>query len=356
MNQDGLLSSYYFHLPPELIAQTPAVRRDSSRLMVLDAGGGVSHEIFSSLPRLLRKGDLLVRNNARVIPARLLGKRAGGGVSELLLVRPAVSGDRETWLCLARPASHLKPGKQISFGDGKLVATILEKLAAGETLVEFSAKGEAFRDAVAELGMMPLPPYIERPGKIPTREDVVRYQTTYAKKDGAVAAPTAGLHFTPEIDSALTAAGVDIREVTLLVGPGTFRPIKADKLEDHAMDAERYSVEPEVWDAVLAAKNEGRRVVAVGTTTVRTLESIAAAAPDGESAALQGWTRLFIKPGHKFRVIDGLVTNFHLPGSSLLVLISALAGRERIMAAYAEAVRERYRFYSYGDAMLIWRP
>lgn len=353
MNQDALLSSYQFHLPQERIAQRPAERRDASRLMALAADGGIVETVFSELPNLLEPGDLLVRNNAKVLPARLIGRRAGGGVTEMLLVRPGEYAGEEAWYCLARPASHLKAGKSVVFGDGELTAAVLAKEAGGAVWAAFSEKGERFRAALERVGRLPLPPYIERPDRTPTREDVERYQTAYAKKEGAVAAPTAGLHFTPELDERLRERGVDIAEITLHVGPGTFRPIKADNLDDHVMDAERYEIPTECWRAIREARDAKRRVVAVGTTTARSLEAAALSELDGETV-LDGWTSLFIRPGHRFRLVDGLVTNFHLPGSSLLVLISALAGRERILASYERAVAGGYRFYSYGDAMLIW--
>lgn len=353
MNPDDLLSSYQFTLSPECIAQRPAERRDASRLMVLHRDGNDEETVFSRLPGLLEPGDLLVRNNARVLPARLIGRRSGGGVSELLLVRRDVLDGGEAWLCLARPASHLKEGKTVVFGAGELTARIAAKEGGGAVWAVFSATGAAFRELLERLGRLPLPPYIARPDRQPTAEDVERYQTAYAKKDGAVAAPTAGLHFTPELDAALAGRGVEIAELTLRVGPGTFRPIKAENLGEHRMDAEHYEIEPDAWKRLAAAKTDGRRIIAVGTTSVRALETAALSAEAGDPV-LAGWTSLFIRPGFRFRLIDGLVTNFHLPGSSLLVMISALAGRQRILAAYGKALREGFRFYSYGDAMLIW--
>lgn len=354
MSRDQSLSSYLFDLPPGLVAQRPAERRDASRLMLLGAGGEVEDHVFADLPDLLRSGDVLIRNNVRVLPARLLGKRPGGGRTELLLVRPDNRNGADAWLCLARPASHLREGKTVSFGDGELTATILGKEGGGAVWAEFSARGEAFRELIGKLGRIPLPPYIERPDRMPTSEDEIRYQTSYAKKEGAVAAPTAGLHFTPELDVKLAERGVEVLELTLNVGPGTFRPIKAENLDDHRMDSEYYEIEPGVWDALSRAGRDGRRRIAVGTTSARALESAALAEAAGRDH-LGGWTDLFIRPGFEFRTLDGLVTNFHLPGSSLLVMISALAGRERVLAAYGRAVESGYRFYSYGDAMLIWR-
>lgn len=351
MAAGDFLSSYMFDLPPELVAQHPAAERDASRLMVLPAAGGAEEKVFADLPGLLAPGDLLVRNNVRVLPARLLGKRAGGGAAELLLVRRDDDAPTERWLCMARPANRFKPGREFAFGgeDG-LVAVAGERGDEGMVWVEFSRQGAAFFEALERCGQVPLPPYIGRPDKTPTAEDAVRYQTIYASRPGAVAAPTAGLHFTPDVDRRLRERGVDIAEVTLHVGPGTFRPIKEENLANHRMHAEWYEMPPATREAVARTKQAGGRVVAVGTTSARTLE--AAAAP---GAAPTGWTDIFIRPGYSWRVVDGMVTNFHLPGSSLLVMISALAGRERILECYRKAVEGRWRFYSYGDAMLIWR-
>lgn len=351
MSTDSLLSSYLFDLPPELVAQTPAPRRDASRLMQLAAEGGVSEHVFADLPGLLRAGDVLVRNNVRVLPARLLGKRAGGGAAELLLVRKEDDSQDggERWLCLARPANRFKPGREFSFGEGALTAVAGERGDDGMVWVSFSCEGEDFLAALEQHGQVPLPPYIQRPDKRPTPEDAGRYQTIYARNPGAVAAPTAGLHFTPEVDAALAANGVAVAEVTLNVGPGTFRPIKEENLDNHRMHSEWYDVPEATREAMERARAGGGRVVAVGTTTVRALESAAA---DGKP---RGWTELFIRSGYRFRAIDGMVTNFHLPASSLLVMISALAGRECIMDAYRRAVDGGWRFYSYGDAMLVWR-
>ncbi len=348
---DASLSSYMFDLPGGLIAQHPAVQRDASRLMLLGADGAIEDRVFADLPELLSPGDLLVRNNVRVLPARLLGKRAGGGAAELLLVRREMRDNAEAWLCLARPANRFKQGREFYFGpDRELVATALDRDDQGMVWIQFSLQGDAFIAALDQYGQVPLPPYIERPDKQPTSEDTERYQTVYAKHPGAVAAPTAGLHFTPDVDARLRARGIGVAELTLNVGPGTFRPIKAEQLDQHRMDAEWYNIPAENWQQIADVRARGGRIVAVGTTSVRALESAA------HSKNLSGWTELFIRPGFEFQVIDGLVTNFHLPGSSLLVLISALAGRDRIMHAYARAVENQYRFYSYGDAMLIWRP
>lgn len=350
MADDGLLSSYVFDLPPELVAQTPALRRDASRLMVMRSDGSLDGGEFSDLPGLLAPGDILVRNNVRVLPARLLGRRAGGGAAELLLVRKEETEAGETWLCMARPANRFKPGRVFSFGDGALTATAGERGEQGMVWVSFSSRGEAFMRDLERYGQVPLPPYIERPDKRPTASDAERYQTVYASRPGAVAAPTAGLHFTPELDALLAERGVETAEVTLNVGPGTFRPIQEEALDNHRMHAEWYEIPSAAWERLHETRRRGGRVVAVGTTTVRALESAA------RSGMLTGWTDIFIRPGYDFRTVDGMVTNFHLPGSSLLVMISAFAGRERIMAAYARAISEGYRFYSYGDAMLLWKP
>lgn len=346
---DSLLSAYDYHLPPELIAQRPAPARDASRLMSLDRDGGIGHHLFRDLPGLLNKGDLLIRNNTRVLQARLLGRRPGGGKLEILLVR-RIPGDQEEWLCLARPASHLKVGMNLDFSG--LGAVVSEKRGDGGIQVVFSLAGREFRDAITECGLLPLPPYIERPDRIPDQADMERYQTIFASREGAVAAPTAGLHFTPEVDDALARRGVHIAELTLHVGPGTFRPIQAENLANHAMDEEWYDIPAETAAAVNAALSSGRRVIAVGTTSLRALES--AAAPDGAVREGSGWTALFVRPGYRFKVISGIITNFHLPKSSLMVLLSALSGRHRVLDAYAQAVAGGYRFYSYGDAMIAW--
>ncbi len=369
---DDLLSSYQFTLPPELIAQTPAPRRDESRLMVLGTGGGTAETTFRCLPDYLRPGDLLVRNNVRVIPARLLGTRAGGGAAEALLVRrektfneaiadvghtavtacesrsdAACRGER--WLCLARPANRFKKGRIIAFGpNGELAATVRERGPEGMVWLEFPLAGAAFMEALERYGQIPLPPYITRPGKTPTPEDALRYQTHFAETPGAVAAPTAGLHFTPELDKRLADKGIGIAEITLNVGPGTFRPIKAGNLAEHRMHEEWYRIPSETLARIVEVKEGGGKIIAVGTTVARTLEAGAA------SGSLSGWTDIFIRPGFCFRMVDGLITNFHLPGSSLLVLVSALVGREILLNAYERAVAGGWRFYSYGDAMLIY--
>lgn len=367
MSEDHALHAYQFPLPPERIAQTPAPERTASRLMVLDGDTPPAHHVFRDLPSILQPGDVLVRNDTRVIPARLRGRRAGGGKTELLLTHPLARApvslrqhlpenapDGGTcWLCLARPASHLKPGKVVTFGEPVgLTATVLAQCGGGRVLVSFDAPDDASLLArLPALGEVPLPPYIDRANGGPNSEDADRYQTTFARHPGAVAAPTAGLHFTDAIDDALRTRSIDIETLTLHVGPGTFRPMVADDIRDHAVDAEYYAVSPETATALNTARAAGRRVIAVGTTTTRTLESVVDT--EGRFHAGAGWTDLFIRPGHMFRAIDGLLTNFHLPGSSLLVLVSALMGRERILEAYGIAVDAGYRFYSYGDAMLL---
>lgn len=355
------LSDFDFELPPAQIAQAPLPERDASRLMTLGRStGAVGHHRFSELPGLLRPGDLLVLNDARVIPARLLGRKAKtGGQVELLVIHPAASqataaalgapADALDWICLGQASKGLKAGAELAF-EGGLTATVLEALGGGEYRVRFATPGgEPFAEALARAGQLPLPPYIER---APTAEDAARYQTVYARSLGSVAAPTAGLHFTEALFARLAERGIGRVTVTLDVGPGTFLPVREDEVERHRMHAERYTVPPETAAAIRKARAEGRRVVAVGTTVVRTLE----AATEPETGALRegpGETAIFIRPGFTFRQVDALVTNFHLPRSTLLMLVSAFAGRERTLAAYREAVASGYRFFSYGDAMLI---
>ncbi|MDR1518856.1 MAG: tRNA preQ1(34) S-adenosylmethionine ribosyltransferase-isomerase QueA [Planctomycetota bacterium] len=352
METDSLISSYSFDLPPERIAQRPADRRDASRLMLLRRDGTTEDRIFSDLPELLEPGDILIRNNARVLRSRLIGRRRGGGAAEILAVRRDDGDGREAWLCLARPANRFKPGREFVFADGRLSARALGQDRQGLVRMEFSLFGDAFLEALEKFGQVPLPPYIERSARRPTPEDGQRYQTHYASRPGAAAAPTAGLHFTPELDRRLLAKGIGIAELTLQVGPGTFRPVKAKNLDNHRMDAEWYEVPEAAWRQAIEARVRGGRLVAVGTTSARALES---AALGTGGAALSGWTDILIRPGHRFSLVDGLVTNFHPPGSTPLVLAAALAGRETLLAAYAGAVEGGYRFYSYGDAMLIWR-
>ena len=350
---------FWYELPKERIAQTPLERRDDSRLLVIpkevkqgrreDALFSVcQHRQFSELPDLLTPGDCLVLNNSRVLPARLIGTRAHGGAAELLLLREHT---KDCWEVLAKPAKRIRPGDCLVFGDpeqperGLLRAEVLEALEDGLRVVRFLYEG-IFLERLAQLGEMPLPPYITR-----RLNDPERYQTVYASENGSAAAPTAGLHFTPELLETLKTRGVEICELTLHVGLGTFRPVQAEDIEDHVMHSEVYVIPEDTARRVEAAGRENRRVIAVGTTACRALES--AAEPDGALVRLSGSTELFITPGYRFRVIGGLITNFHLPGSTLLMLVSALAGRERMLAAYQEAVREEYRFFSLGDCCLI---
>jgi S-adenosylmethionine:tRNA ribosyltransferase-isomerase len=346
------VADFDFDLPPELIAQTPPAERGASRLLVLDRrSGGVSHHQFPDLPSLLRPGDLLVVNDTRVFPARLIGRRLpGGGAAECFLVRPTGQGDE--WLALVHPGQRLREGAQMAFEAGglRLNAEVVGTHFHGRRTVRlWTDDGSSVRDAIDTIGHIPLPPYIKR-GDAP--EDRERYQTVFARDRGSIAAPTAGLHFTPALLDALTAMGVERAAVTLHVGYGTFQPIRVERVEDHHMEAEHYDVSVATAAALSAARRERRRIVAVGTTSTRTIESLAID-PDGMVLPGRGETALFIHPGHEFKLVTGLITNFHLPRSSLLMLVSALAGREPVLAAYAAAVRERYRFYSYGDAMLV---
>jgi S-adenosylmethionine:tRNA ribosyltransferase-isomerase len=350
---DGEIGAYDFELPPELVAQEPLAARDASRLLVLErASGSVSHRSFSDLPELLRPGDLLVTNRSRVFPARLLGRREGGGAAEILLVR---RHGPDTWDALVRPGRRLRPGALVEIAAGFRVR--VEPPAAGADSaagpgstrrVRLLLDGLAPEEALERHGHVPLPPYIHRPDAPSDRE---RYQTVYAREPGSVAAPTAGLHFTRELLERLRARGVERAEIVLHVGPGTFRPVEVDDVCAHRVDPERFLVPEDTAAAVGRAREEGRRVVAIGTTATRVLES--ALDPAGRLRPGEGATALVILPGFRFRAVDALVTNFHLPRSSLLLLVSAFAGRERVLAAYAEAVRKRYRFYSYGDAMLL---
>ena len=341
------LDEFDYHLPPERIAQEPLPERDTSRLLVLDrAGGGLRHQHFRDLPGLLAPGDLLVVNRSRVFAARLLGTRAGGGKAEVLLVR-ARPGD--VWEALLRPARKLPPGARVRV-DEELEVEVLEEPARddGRRLVRILARSGDPSAALERLGRVPLPPYIRRPA-VPA--DRARYQTVYANERGSVAAPTAGLHFTAALLGALSKRGVERAEVVLHVGPGTFRPVKVRDVREHVVAPEPFVLPPETAAAVARTRARGGRVVAVGTTTTRVLE--ARADDSGHVAPGAGETSLVIVPGFRFRAVDALVTNFHLPRSSLLLLASAFAGRERVLAAYAQAVREGYRFYSYGDAMLV---
>ena len=336
-------SDFMYDLPERLIAQTPLQRRDASRLLVLDKSTGqTGHRHFYDLPDFLRPGDCLVLNDSRVIPARLVGNRATGGATEVVLLRD-LGEDR--WECLTRPGRKLRPGVSVSFGDGELTGQVESVAEGGNRIIRFSYQG-IFLEVLERLGRMPLPPYIKE-----QLADPERYQTVYSVHPGSAAAPTAGLHFTQELLARVRAMGVKVCFVTLHVGLGTFRPVQVEDVEDHEMHSEFCTVPPETAEMVNAAKAAGGRIIAVGTTSCRTLESFAG--EDGTLRDGSGWTDIFIYPGYRFRCIDGLVTNFHLPGSTLVMLVSALAGRENILNAYAEAIREEYRFFSFGDAMLI---
>ena len=341
------VSDFDYTLPKELIAKFPAEPRDSSRLMVLNRKTGeIEHRIFRDIKEYLREGDLLVLNDTKVIPARLYGELPTGAKVEVLLVRQVEPG---TWEVMGRPAKKLKPGRRVIFSP-ELSAEVLKYLGEGRRLLKFRyPEGKEFMEILSRIGRVPLPPYIEREERPEDRE---KYQTVFAKKEGSVAAPTAGLHFTPELLKELKEMGVIIKTVTLHVGPGTFKPVKVERVEEHRMDYETYTVPPETAAEVNRAKEEGRRVIAVGTTVVRTLES--AADEEGFVKSGEGSTNLFIYPGYRFKVIDALITNFHLPRSTLLMLVCAFAGKEKVLNAYREAVKEGYRFYSFGDAMFIY--
>ena len=329
-------SDFYFDLPPELIAQTPLERRDASRLLALDkATGATRHLHFYDLPSLLHPGDCLVLNDSRVLPARLIGKRTGGGACEVLLL---IDRGDKVWECLVRPGKKLRPGAKVTFGDGELSAQVVGEEAGGNRLVRFDYDG-IFLETLERLGKMPLPPYIKA-----ELEDSERYQTVYSKVVGSAAAPTAGLHFTPELLGQVQTMGVRVCYVTLHVGLGTFRPVKAENLDEHEMHSEYCVIPPETAYMVNETKRRGGRVICVGTTSCRTIESWSD--EDGTLKASAGWTNIFIYPGYRFKVLDGLITNFHLPESTLVMLVSALAGREYVLAAYGEAERERYRFFS----------
>ena len=336
-------SDFMYDLPQRLIAQTPLERRDGSRLLVLDKiTGQTEHRHFYDLPEYLRPGDCMVLNDSRVIPARLIGARPTGGAIEVMLLKDL--GDKR-WECLVRPGKKMRPGHQVVFGDGELTGEVESVSEGGNRIIRFQYEG-IFLEILERLGRMPLPPYIKE-----QLADPERYQTVYSKHPGSAAAPTAGLHFTPELLDKIRAMGVDVRFVTLHVGLGTFRPVKAEDIEDHEMHSEFCTVPAETAEAVNKTKAAGGRIVAVGTTSCRTLESFTG--EDGVLRADSGWTNIFIYPGYKFKCMDALVTNFHLPGSTLVMLVSALAGRENILAAYAEAVEREYRFFSFGDAMFI---
>ena len=336
------LSDFMYDLPEARIAQTPVEPRDHSRLMVLHRNSGeIEHRHFYDIVEYLNPGDVLVVNETRVIPARLYGERPTGGACEVLLLKQL---GPKRWETLVRPGKKLRPGAQVIFGDGRLTGRVLENTDVGGRVVEFECEG-SFEAALDALGEMPLPPYIHE--KLRDRD---RYQTVYAKQDGSAAAPTAGLHFTPELLERIRAKGVEIVPVLLHVGLGTFRPVKAENVEDHEMHSEYFEVSEAAAARVNAARDRGNRIIAVGTTSVRTLES---AAREGRLTATRGDTNIFIKPGYRFQLVDSLITNFHLPGSTLIMLVSALYDREKILAAYKVAVDMEYRFFSFGDAMLI---
>ena len=339
-----LTSDFYYELPEELIAQTPIEPRDASRLMVCHVGTGVrEHRVFRDVIEYLRAGDVLVLNETRVIPARLYGHKEGtGGAIEFLLLRRI---DRDTWEVILKPGRKARPGAVFVFGDGRLRATVLDVAQDGGRVVRFAYEG-VFEEILDELGQMPLPPYIHE-----KLSDKARYQTVYAKQDGSAAAPTAGLHFTPELLEKVKAMGVSVVPVLLHVGLGTFRPVKVEYVSRHHMHSEYYVVTPEAAARINAARAAGGRIVCVGTTSVRTLETVTDEA--GIVHAGSGYTQIFITPGVKLKAVDMLITNFHLPQSTLLMLVSALMGREQALEAYEEAVRERYRFFSFGDAMLV---
>lgn len=344
MTQNLQKSDFYFDLPEELIAQDPLEDRSSSRLLVLDKETGeTSHHIFKEVINYLNPGDCLVLNNTKVIPARLIGHKedTGAAIEVLLLKRK----ENDIWETLVKPGKKCKPGTKIVFGEGLLHATVLKTVEDGNRLIQFSYEG-IFEEILDKLGEMPLPPYITH-----KLQDKNRYQTVYAKYEGSAAAPTAGLHFTKELLRQIEEKGIDIAYVTLHVGLGTFRPVKVDNILEHHMHSEFYQVTKEAADKINKAKKEGHRVICVGTTSCRTVESAA----DENGMVKEGCdnTEIFIYPGYKFKVLDALITNFHLPESTLVMLVSALAGREHILNAYEEAIREKYRFFSFGDAMLI---
>lgn len=338
------IKEFYYDLPEELIAQDPLEDRSSSRLLTLDKNSGAfSHHVFRDIVDYLNPGDCLVLNNTKVIPARLMGEKegTGAGIEVLLLKRK----EDNVWETLVKPGKKARPGARISFGNGLLVGEVIDVVEEGNRLIKFEYEG-IFEEILDQLGQMPLPPYITH-----HLEDKNRYQTVYAKYDGSAAAPTAGLHFTPELLEKIKEKGVRIAQVTLHVGLGTFRPVKVDNILDHHMHSEFYMVEEDQAAIINETKKNGGRVICVGTTSCRTIES--ATGEDGILRAGSGWTEIFIYPGYKFKILDALITNFHLPESTLLMLVSALAGRDHVMAAYEEAVKEKYRFFSFGDAMFI---
>ena len=337
-------SDFYYDLPEELIAQDPLANRSDSRLMVLDKeNGAVSHHVFREIVDYLNPGDCLVINDTKVIPARLIGEREGTGAKIEVLLLKRKTGD--VWETLVKPGRKAKPGTRIQFGGGLLVGEVMDIVDEGNRLIRFEFEG-IFEEILDQLGQMPLPPYITHQLK-----DKDRYNTVYATHSGSAAAPTAGLHFTPELLKTIEEKGIDIARVTLHVGLGTFRPVKVDDVENHHMHSEFYMIDEEAAEKINRAKENGKRVICVGTTSCRTIES--AADENGRLKPCSGWTEIFIYPGYQFKILDCLITNFHLPESTLVMLVSALAGREHILNAYQEAIRERYRFFSFGDAMFI---
>lgn len=336
-------SDFNYYLPEELIAQTPLEKRDTSRLMVLNKETGeISHKHFFDIIDYLKPGDCLVMNDSRVLPARLLGHRPTGGAVEVLLLRDL---GNKCWECLCKPGRKMQPGNEVIFGDGELTATVKEVKDDGNRVVEFHYEG-IFLEVLERLGKMPLPPYIKA-----ELQDQERYQTVYSREVGSAAAPTAGLHFTNELLDKIRAKGVQTAFVTLHVGLGTFRPVKAENILEHHMHSELCMMSAETAEILNETRKNGGRVICVGTTSCRTLESLVN--DDGSFAAKSRWTEIFIYPGYTFKAMDGLITNFHLPESTLVMLVSAFAGREHVLAAYEEAVREKYRFFSFGDAMTI---
>lgn len=337
-------SDFYYDLPEELIAQDPLEDRSSSRLLVLDKESGErKHRIFKDIIEYLKPGDCLVINDTKVIPARLIGERVGTGAKiEVLLLKRK---EKDVWETLVRPGKKMKVGAQVSFGNGMLTGEVIDIVEEGNRLIQFHYEG-IFEEVLDRLGQMPLPPYITHQLK-----DRDRYNTVYAAHEGSAAAPTAGLHFTPELLEEIQKKGVDIARVTLHVGLGTFRPVKVEDVADHHMHSEFYQIDEEAAEKINRAKSGGGRVICVGTTSCRTIES--AADENGQLKACSGWTEIFIYPGYHFKVLDCLITNFHLPESTLIMLVAALAGRENVLEAYEEAVKERYRFFSFGDAMFI---
>ncbi len=335
---------FYFKLPEELIAQDPLEDRSASRLLVLDKESGkIEHRMFRDIKAYLKPGDCLVINDTKVIPARLIGSKIGTDAKiEILLLKRK---ENDIWETLVKPGKKAKPGTKISFGEGLLIGEVIDVVEEGNRLIQFSYQG-IFEEILDQLGQMPLPPYITH-----QLEDKNRYQTVYAKHSGSAAAPTAGLHFTPELLKEIKESGVDIAHVTLHVGLGTFRPVKVENIQEHHMHSEFYHIEASEAEKINRSKREGHRIICVGTTSCRTIES--AAKPDGTLSECSGWTEIFIYPGYQFKVLDCLLTNFHLPESTLIMLVSALAGREHVLHAYEEAVKEQYRFFSFGDAMLI---